>query len=216
MYSRARWRGAGKATLTMPAGSLQDFILVHRAWGTDKFNNHQRQNRFRALLQRCRPPFTFFALLNVPLHIGYNASSIFCPRYKKHLARQDGRRLCPLNHRGTCPFQRHRTSWSVGESNNGFKTEAWSQWCVVFCSRGISSLTFVPALAEEDPTPLWELIFEQFKDQLVLILLGSAAISFVLALFEEEGGWTAFVDPIVVCLHSSPATNLFAAYHLYD
>jgi len=54
------------------------------------------------------------------------------------------------------------------------------------------------ALSEEDPTPLWELILEQFKDQLVLILLGSAAISFVLALFEEEGGWTAFVDPIVV------------------
>jgi len=42
------------------------------------------------------------------------------------------------------------------------------------------------------------LILEQFKDQLVLILLGSAAISFVLALFEEDGGWTAFVDPIVV------------------
>lgn len=40
---------------------------------------------------------------------------------------------------------------------------------------------------------------EQFKDQLVLILLGSAAISFVLALFEEGGGWTAFVDPAVVC-----------------
>ncbi|KAJ4297128.1 hypothetical protein N0V88_004046 [Collariella sp. IMI 366227] len=54
------------------------------------------------------------------------------------------------------------------------------------------------AIAEEPPTPLWELIFEQFKDQLVLILLASAAISFVLALFEEEGGWSAFVDPIVI------------------
>ena len=56
------------------------------------------------------------------------------------------------------------------------------------------------AIAEEPPTPIWELILEQFKDQLVIILLGSAAISFVLALFEEGGGWTAFVDPAVVCL----------------
>lgn len=68
-----------------------------------------------------------------------------------------------------------------------------------------SLLTDVPAcqaIAEEPPTPLWELILEQFKDQLVLILLGSAAISFVLALFEDEGGWSAFVDPIVVSIHS--------------
>src|ERR1700709_81101 len=55
------------------------------------------------------------------------------------------------------------------------------------------------AIAEDPPTPLWELILEQFKDQLVIILLGSAAVSFVLALFEEDGGWTAFVDPAVVC-----------------
>ncbi|KAG7293090.1 hypothetical protein NEMBOFW57_003136 [Staphylotrichum longicolle] len=54
------------------------------------------------------------------------------------------------------------------------------------------------AIADEPPTPLWELILEQFKDQLVLILLASAAISFVLALFEEEGGWSAFVDPAVI------------------
>ena len=54
------------------------------------------------------------------------------------------------------------------------------------------------ALAEEPPTPMWELILEQFKDQLVLILLGSAAVSFVLALFEEGDDWTAFVDPVVV------------------
>jgi magnesium-transporting ATPase (P-type) len=54
------------------------------------------------------------------------------------------------------------------------------------------------AIPEEPPTPLWELILEQFKDQLVLILLGSAAVSFGLALFEEEEGWSAFVDPVVV------------------
>lgn len=54
------------------------------------------------------------------------------------------------------------------------------------------------ALPEEPPTPIWRLILEQFKDQLVIILLASAAISFVLALLEESDDWTAFVDPVVV------------------
>ncbi|KAF5517146.1 Sarcoplasmic/endoplasmic reticulum calcium ATPase 3 [Colletotrichum siamense] len=53
-------------------------------------------------------------------------------------------------------------------------------------------------IPEDPPTPIWELILEQFKDQLVIILLGSAAVSFVLALFDQEEGWSAFVDPAVI------------------
>ncbi|CAH1766758.1 15177_t:CDS:10, partial [Entrophospora sp. SA101] len=56
-------------------------------------------------------------------------------------------------------------------------------------------------LPQEESTPLIELILEQFKDQLVIILLVSAAISFVLALFEQENEQgTAFVGPIVILL----------------
>ncbi|KZO95232.1 Ca-transporting ATPase [Calocera viscosa TUFC12733] len=54
-------------------------------------------------------------------------------------------------------------------------------------------------LPEEPPTAIWELILEQFKDQLVLILLGSAAVSFLIAVL-EGGGATEFVEPLVILL----------------
>ncbi|KAJ3166780.1 hypothetical protein HK101_011875 [Irineochytrium annulatum] len=57
-------------------------------------------------------------------------------------------------------------------------------------------------LPHDPPTPLWELILEQFKDQLVLILLGAAVVSFVLAFLEtdEKEKATAYVEPIVILL----------------
>jgi Cation transporter/ATPase, N-terminus len=64
-------------------------------------------------------------------------------------------------------------------------------------------LTSIIELPQEPSTPLWELILEQFKDQLVLILLASAVVSFVLALFEDSNGsswFTAFVEPLVILL----------------
>jgi len=62
--------------------------------------------------------------------------------------------------------------------------------------------TFGPnALKNPDPTPFLVLVFRQFKDLLVLILLGAAVVSFLLALVEEEEKrLTAFIEPVVILL----------------
>uniref|UniRef100_A0A8C2IKJ2 Calcium-transporting ATPase n=1 Tax=Cyprinus carpio TaxID=7962 RepID=A0A8C2IKJ2_CYPCA len=56
-------------------------------------------------------------------------------------------------------------------------------------------------LPAEEGKSIWELVFEQFEDLLVRILLLAACISFVLAWFEEgEETITAFVEPFVILL----------------
>jgi len=57
-------------------------------------------------------------------------------------------------------------------------------------------------LPSDPETSLLELIIEQFKDQLVIILLFAAVISFILAFFEESGEdkITAYVEPLVILL----------------
>lgn len=54
------------------------------------------------------------------------------------------------------------------------------------------------AIPEEEPTSLFSLILAQFEDQLTLILLASAVVSFVLGFFEEEFSITSFVDAAVI------------------
>lgn len=59
-------------------------------------------------------------------------------------------------------------------------------------------------LDKEDPTPVWELILEQFDDTLVKILLAAAVVSFALAFFDDAGehadeeGILAYIEPIVI------------------
>lgn len=55
-------------------------------------------------------------------------------------------------------------------------------------------------LDKEAATPIWELILEQFDDTLVKILLGAAAISFLLAYTDDSSdeGFSAYVEPFVI------------------
>jgi len=65
-------------------------------------------------------------------------------------------------------------------------------------SRSIFGPNEFPA---DDPTPLWVLVLNQFKDALVLILILAALVSLILAFFEEgEETTTAFVEPLVIVL----------------
>lgn len=94
----------------------------------------------------------------------------------------------------------------LGPSQSPLRT-LWYQWCArwprIYPARRTDSHYSTTELPEEPGTPIWKLILEQFKDQLVLILLASALISFVLAFFEDEqdaSPFGAFVEPAVILL----------------
>jgi len=54
-------------------------------------------------------------------------------------------------------------------------------------------------LPAPEATPLWKLVLKQFEEKIVLILLGAAVVSFVLAFMEEgEDRLTAFFEPAVI------------------
>eukprot|EP01022_Parablepharisma_sp_SALTPOND_P018701 TRINITY_DN309_c0_g2_i1.p1 TRINITY_DN309_c0_g2~~TRINITY_DN309_c0_g2_i1.p1 ORF type:complete len:1105 (+),score=140.39 TRINITY_DN309_c0_g2_i1:157-3471(+) len=58
-------------------------------------------------------------------------------------------------------------------------------------------------LPRKPPRSIWLAVLDQFKDTLVLILLGAAAISFFIAAFggeAEEEGIKAFIEPFVIIL----------------
>ncbi|CAL1704224.1 unnamed protein product [Somion occarium] len=94
----------------------------------------------------------------------------------------------------------------------GLSSELAAKHAEIYGKNGMSSLSskdtrvqhvVIVELPEEPSTPLWELILEQFKDQLVLILLASAIVSFLLALLENNEDSTflsAFVEPLVILL----------------
>mmetsp|Transcript_26541 Transcript_26541/g.32169 ORF Transcript_26541/g.32169 Transcript_26541/m.32169 type:complete len:1011 (-) Transcript_26541:448-3480(-) len=55
-------------------------------------------------------------------------------------------------------------------------------------------------MPSDDGMPFWKLVLKQFDDLLVKILIVSAIISFLLAIFDGESGITAFVEPLVIIL----------------
>ncbi|XXQ38573.1 Calcium-transporting ATPase [Plasmodiophora brassicae] len=50
------------------------------------------------------------------------------------------------------------------------------------------------------PKPFVSLVLKQFQDILVLVLLGAASVSFLLALFDVQRESSAFVEPVVILL----------------
>ncbi|KAL5578409.1 hypothetical protein UlMin_020108, partial [Ulmus minor] len=48
--------------------------------------------------------------------------------------------------------------------------------------------------------PFWRLVFKQFDDLLVKILIVAAVVSFVLALINGETGLTASLEPSVILM----------------
>lgn len=55
-------------------------------------------------------------------------------------------------------------------------------------------------LLESEGKSIFELILDQFKDLMVVILLVAAAVSTIIALTDQEEGFVAFVEPIVILL----------------
>ena len=100
------------------------------------------------------------------------------------------------------PFRRKMTDWGVSKQVllRNYKSN----------SKGLASSEITARqrkyglneIPPDPPTPLWELVIDQFQDQLVIILILAAVISFVLALLEtdEYQKSTAFVEPLVILL----------------
>lgn len=57
-------------------------------------------------------------------------------------------------------------------------------------------------LPKPKKTPLWSMILEQFQDQLVIILLAAAGVSFALVWIDGGAGEgiAAFVEPLVIMI----------------